>query len=162
MALHLIILLVAGLPAGAGTAVAQDGAVPVASAPARETPSDNAAIAAAAQTFRTRLEAMNAEARAAALAAGSNRRRSATSVEAVLARYTPGFETFAVMLEAHFAARAAAAPDDEARATIVQTGTATVARVRGVADQVRTGLAQQTSAGRAPEQPRNTQPSTGY
>ena len=113
-------------------------------------------------TFRTQVEAMNAEARASVRAAGSNRRRAATGVDAVLARYTPGFETFAVMLEANFAARAAAAPTEEARVTIAQTGATTVARVRGVADQVRAGLAQQAPDGRAPEQPRNTQPSTGY
>jgi len=91
----------------------------------------------------------------------TNRRRAATCVETVLARYTPGFEIFAVMLESHFAARAAAAANDDARATIAQTEATTVARVRGVAGQVRTGLTQQAPGGRAPEQPRNTRSSTG-
>ena len=162
MPLRLIILLAAGLTVITTAAVAQDAAPPAVSVPAPESPPDGAAIAAAAQTFRTQVEALNAEARAVAQAAGANRRRAAAGVEAVLARYAPGFETFAVMLEAHFAARAAAAPDDEARASIARTGAATVARVRGVTDQVRAGLAQQATDGRAPEQPRNTQPSTGY
>lgn len=162
MPLRLIILFAAGLTVAANAAVAQDAAAPVVPVPASESPPDAAAIAAAAQTFRTQVEAMNVEARTAAQAAGSNRRRAETGVEAVLARYAPGFETFAVMLEAHFAARVAAAPDDEARASIARTGAATVARVRGVTDQVRAGLAQQAPDGRVPEQPRNTQPSTGY
>lgn len=65
------------------------------------------------------------------------------------------------MLESHFAARAAAAANDDARATIAQTEATTVARVRGVAGQVRAGLTQQAPGGRAPEQPRDTRSSTG-
>ena len=119
-----------------------------------------AEVTAAAQTFRAQLEAMNAEVRTAVEQSGSNRRRAASRVDEILARYAPGFETFAVLLEHHFAARAAAALTEEARASTTATGVASVARIRGIPDQVRSGLIQQAQA--RPEQPRNTQPSTGY
>ncbi|KQY62326.1 MULTISPECIES: hypothetical protein [unclassified Brevundimonas] len=151
----LILALAAGLAIGA-PALAQDAAP----APARALAPSDADINTAADAFRTQVEAMNAEVRAAVQAAGSSRRRASARVEEVLARYQPGFESFAVQLEAWFSRRAAAAATDEARASIVQTGAASVARVRGVPDQVRAGLAQQARS--APEQPRNTQPSTGY
>lgn len=151
-----LILLTAAAFAAPLPALAQD---PPAPPPVAAAPSD-AEITAAAQTFRTRIEAMNAEVRAAVEASGSSRRRAATRVDEILARYAPDFEAFAVLLEHHFAARAAAAGTEEARASTAATGAASVARVRGVPDQVRAGLSRQTQAG--PEQPRNTQPSTGY
>lgn len=155
MALRLILLaatvIVAPLPA-----LAQDPPPP---APAAAAPGE-AEVTTAAQAFRTQLEAMNAEIRTAVEASGSSRRRAASRVDEILARYTPGFETFAVLLEGHFAARAAAAPTEEARASTMATGAASVARIRGIPDQVRAGLAQQAQS--RPEQPRNTQPSTGY
>lgn len=153
----LILVLAAGLVAGA-PALARDAA----SAPVQASASPDADINAAAQTFRTQVEAMNAEVRAAVQTAGSNHRRASSRVEDILARYQPGFEGFAVQLEAWFSQRAAAAATDEDRASVVQTGAASVARVRGVADQVRAGLAQQAQARVAPEQPRNTPPSSGY
>jgi len=119
-----------------------------------------AEVTAAAQTFRTQLEAMNAEVRTAVEQSGSNRRRAASRVDEILARYAPAFESFAVLLEHHFAARGAAAPTEEARAATVATGAASVARIRDIPDQVRAGLTQQAQV--RPEQPRNTQPSTGY
>ena len=151
-----LILLTAAVFAAPLPALAQDPASPpaVAAAPGETE------ITAAAQTFRTQLEAMNAEVRTAVEASGSNRRRAASRVDEILARYAPGFETFAVLLEHLFAARAAAAPTEEARASTTATGVASVARIRGIPDQIRAGLAQQTQA--RPEQPRNTQPSTGY
>lgn len=157
MALRLI-LLAATTIAAPLPALAQDASAPpdppVAAAP------DEAEVTAAARTFRTQLEAMNAEVRTAVEASGSNRRRAASRVDEILARYAPGFETFAVLLEQHFAARAAAAPTEEARASTAATGAASVARIRGIPDQVRAGLTQQAQA--RPEQPRNSQPSTGY
>ena len=155
MALRLILLAATAFAAPL-SALAQD---PPAPAPAAAAP-DEAAVTAAAQTFRTQLEAMNAEVRTAVEASGSNRRRAASRVDEILARYAPGFETFAVLLEQHFAARASAAPTEEARASTAATGAASVARVRSIPDQIRAGLIQQTQA--RPEQPRNTQPSTGY
>lgn len=151
-----LIIALAGLAAGA-PAFAQD-ATP---APIQAHASPDAGINAAAEAFRTQVETMNAEVRAAVQAAGSNRRRASSRVQEILARYQPGFESFAGQLEAWFSQRAAAAATDEARASVVQTGAASVARVRGVPDQGRAGLAQ-TQARAAPEQPRNTQPSTGY
>lgn len=137
MSSTLIIAFAAGLAAGSPSA-AQDMAAssPPATAPA----SSEADINAAAQAFRTQVEAMNSEARAAAQAAGSNRRRAAARVDEVLVRYQPGFESFAVKLEAWFSERAAAATTAEERATIIETGAASVARVRGVPDQVRADL----------------------
>ena len=154
---RLIVLAAASLAPPLPT-VAQDApAPPVASV---TTAPGEAEVTAAALIFRTQLETMNAEVRTAVAAAGSNRRRAAGRVDDILARYTPGFEAFAVLLEQHFAARAAAAPTETARASTTATGTASVARIRGIPDQVRAGLVQQTQA--RPEQPRNTQPSTGY
>ena len=157
MLLRLIISVAAGLTALPATA--QDPPAAPAATAAAPVPGD-AEIAAAAQAFRTQLEAMNAEVRAAVDSAGSNRRRAAGRVDEILTRYAPGIETFAVLLESYFGARAAAAPTDEARAAVTATALASVARVRGVPEQVRAGLAQQTRT--APDQPRNTQPSTGY
>jgi hypothetical protein len=137
-------------------ALAQD---PPAPAPVAAAPSD-ADVTAAAQTFRSQVETMNAEVRAAVEASGSNRRRAATRVDEVLARHAPDIEAFAVLLEQYFAARAAAAETDEVRASTLASGAASVAQVRGLPDQVRAGLDQQGQA--RPEQPRNTQPSTGY
>lgn len=151
-----LILLATACFAAPLSALAQDPPAPPATAAAP----GEAEITAAAQTFRTQLEAMNAEVRAAVEASGSNRRRAASRVDEILARYAPGFETFAVQLEQHFAARAAAATTEEARASTTATGAASVARIRGIPDQVRAGLNQQAQA--RPEQPRNTQPSTGY
>ena len=150
-----LILLAAGFAAPL-PALAQNPPSP----PAVAAPPGEAEVTAAAQTFRTQLEAMNAEVRTAVEQSGSNRRRTASRVDEILARYAPGFETFAVMLEHHFAARAAAALTEEARASTSATGAASVARIRGIPDQVRAGLTQQTQA--RPEQPRNSQPSTGY
>lgn len=157
MALRLILLAATALAAPLPV-LAQEPPAPVPAAAAAAP--DEAEVTAAAGTFRSRLEAMNAEIRSAVEASGSNRRRAAGRVDEILARYAPGFETFAVMLEGYFAARAAAAPTEEARASTAATGAASVARIRGVADQVRAGLAQQT--GPRPEQPGNTRPSTGY
>lgn len=153
--------LITGLAAGfaAFPAIAQDPPSPPAAAVAAQAPGD-AEVAAAAQTFRSRIESMNAEVRAAVDSAGSNQRRAAGRVDDVLARYAPDIESFAVLLEGYFGARAAAAPTDEARADVTATAAASVARVRGIPDQVRAGLSRQSTA--APEQPRNTQPSTGY
>lgn len=151
-----LILLAATVIAAPLPALAQDPPAP----PAVAAPPGEAEVTAAAQTFRAQLEAMNAEVRTAVEASGSNRRRAASRVDEILARYAPDFETFAVMLEHHFAARAAAAPTEEARASTTATGAASVARIRGIPDQVRAGLTQQSQA--RPEQPRNTQPSTGY
>jgi len=153
--MRLILLAAAGFAAPL-PALAQNPPSP----PAVAAPPGEAEVTAAAQTFRTQLEAMNAEVRTAVEQSGSNRRRAASRVDEILARYAPGFETFAVMLEHHFAARAAAALTEEARASTSATGAASVARIRGIPDQVRAGLTQQTQA--RPEQPRNTQPSTGY
>ena len=158
MPLRLIISVAAGL-AAALPALAQDAPAPPPAALTTPAPGE-AEVTAAAHAFRTRLEAMNAEVRTAVEASGSNRRRAAGRVDEILARYSPGFETFAALLEGYFAARTAAAPTEEARASTATTGAASVARVRGIPDQVRAGLAQQTQA--RPEQPRNTQPSTGY
>lgn len=157
MQFGLIPLAAAGFAASL-PALAQDPPAPPAVSAA--TAPGDAEVAAAAQIFRTQVEAMNAEVRTAVEASGSNRRRAASRVDEVLARYTPDFETFAVLLERHFAARAAAAPTEAARASAAATGVASVARVRGIAAQVRAGLAQQAQG--RPEQPRNTQPSTGY
>lgn len=163
MRLRLIVSMVAGLTV-ALPVFAQDMPAPT---PAVATPAPGAEAAAsgidaAAQTFRAQVEAMNAEVRAVVQAAGSNRRRASSRVEEILARYQPGFESFAVQLEAWFSQRAAAAATEEARASVVQTGAASVARVRGLPDQVRAGLVQQAQARAVPEQPRNTQPSMGY
>lgn len=155
MPMRLILLAAAGF-AAPFSVLAQDPPT----APTVAAASSDAEVTAAAQTFRARLEAMNAEVRTVVEASGSNRRRAAGRVDEILARYTPGFETFAVLLEQHFAARAAAAPTEEARASTAAAGAASVARVRGIPDQVRAGLAQQAQA--RPEQPRDTQPSTGY
>lgn len=155
--MRLIVLAAAGFAAPLPTLAQEPPAPPPASSTAAP---GEAEVTAAAQTFRTQVEAMNAEVRAAVEASGSNRRRAASRVDEILARYAPGFETFAVLLEGYFATRAAAAPSEEARASVSATGAASVARIRGVADQVRAGLSQQAQA--RPEQPRNTQPSTGY
>lgn len=156
---NLIAAFAAALAAGSPS-LAQDAAPPPtpASAPA----ASDAGINAAAETFRTQVEAMNGEVRAAVQAAGSNRRRASARVEEILARYQPGIEGFAVQLEAWFGQRAAAAATDEARASVLQTGVASVARVRAVPDQVRAGLAQQAQARAVPEQPRNTPAPMGY
>lgn len=151
-----LILLAATAIAAPLPVLAQD---PPAPPPATAAPSE-AEVTAAAEIFRSRLEAMNAEVRTAVETSGSNRRRAASRVDEILARHAPDLETFAVLLEDYFSARAGAAPTEEARTSIATTGAASVARVRGVADQIRAGLAQQTEA--RPEQPRNTQPSTGY
>ena len=151
-----LILLTAVVFAAPLPVLAQDPAAPAAVAAAP----GEAEVTAAAQAFRTQLEAMNAEVRTAVEASGTNRRRAASRVDEILARYAPGFETFASLLEQHFAARASAAPTEEARASTTATGVATVARIRGIPDQVRAGLTQQAQP--RPEQPRNTQPSTGY
>lgn len=151
-----LILLAAAVFAAPLPALAQDPSTPPTAAAAP----GEAEVTAAAQTFRTQLEAMNAEVRTAVEQSGSNRRRAASRVDEILARYAPGFENFAVLLEHYFAARAAAAPTEEARASTTATGVASVARIRAIPDQVRAGLTQQTQA--RPEQPRNTQPSTGY
>lgn len=155
---NLIVAFAAAL-AAASPPIAQDAAPPAALAPAP--PSPDAEINAAAAVFRTQVEAMNAEVRTAVQAAGSNRRRASARVEEILTRYQPGIEGFAVQLEAWFGQRAAAAATDEARASVVQTGADSVARVRGVPDQVRAGLVQQAQARTTPEQPRSTQP-MGY
>ncbi len=159
MPMRLILLAAAGFAAPL-PALAQHPAAPPPAAAAPSPAPTAAEISTAALTFRSELESMNAEVRNAVEASGSNRRRAATRVDEILARYTPGFETFAVMLERHFAARAAAEPTEEARASTAATGAASVARVRGIPDQIRAGLSQQNRA--PPEQPRNTQPSTGY
>ncbi|MGZ9099376.1 MAG: hypothetical protein ACXW3O_06705 [Brevundimonas sp.] len=155
MALRLILLAATAIAAPL-PALAQETPAP---ASAAAEPGE-AEVTAAALTFRTQLEAMNAEVRRAVEASGSNRRRAASRVDDILARYGPGFESFALLLERHFAARAAAAPTEAARASTVATGAASVARIRSVADQVRAGLAQQAQA--RPETPRNSQPSSGY
>ncbi len=156
MPTRLILLAAVGFAAPI-SALAQEPAAP----PAAAAPAPTAAeVNAAALIFRSELDSMNAEVRNAVEAAGSNRRRAASRVDEILARYAPGFETFAVMLEHHFAARAAAEITEEARASTAATGAASVARVRGIPDQVRGGLSQRVEA--RPEQPRNTQPSTGY
>ena len=131
-----------------------------AAAPA--TAPSEADVTAAALAFRARIETMNSEVQAAVTAAGSNRSRAAIRVDDVLARYTPEIEAFAVLLEAHFAGRAAAASTDEARASVLASGVATVARIRGVPDLTRAALAQQARAPAQAEPSRNTQPSTGY
>jgi len=155
----LIAAFAAGLAAGS-PAAPQDAAPP--SAPAEAPASSDAAINAAAETFRAQVAAMNEEVRAAVQAAGSNRRRASARVEEILARHQPGIDSFAARLEAWFDQRAAAAATDEARASVVQTGAASVARVRGVPDQVRAQVARQTQARAAPEQPRNTPAPMGY
>lgn len=156
-----LILLAAAALAAPFPALAQDPpAPPPVPAPPPASAPGAAEVNAAGEIFRSQVLAMNAEVRSAVDASGSNRRRAASRVDEILARYTPGFETFAVLLEQHFAARAAAAATEEARASTVATGAASVARVRGLPDQVRAGLTQQTQA--RPEQPRNTQPTTGY
>lgn len=158
MPLRLMICIAAGVAVPLPVLSQDAPRPPAVSAPAP----GEAEVTAAAQAFRSQLEAMNTEVRAAVESSGSNRRRAASRVDDILARYAPGFETFAVMLEGYFGARAAAAPTDDARATITATGVASVARVRGVPDQVRAGLAQQAQNRTTPDQPRNTQPSTGY
>lgn len=140
--------------------LAQEPPPPVAaSAPAAPT---DAEVTAAVQAFRTRIETMNAELGAAVQAAGSNRRRATASVEAILVRNEPEIEAFAVLLEAHFAARAAAAPTEEARASVAQTAAAAVIRIRGMPGQVRAGMSQTASSPAQTTQPTSTQPSTGY
>lgn len=144
-----------------GPALAQTASPPP--APVRASALSDAEINVAAEAFRAQVETMNAEVRAATQAAGSNRRRASSRVEDILARYQPGFEGFAVQLEAWFNQRAAAAATDEARASVVQTGAASVARVRAVPDQVRASLAQQPAPARAQtELPRTPPSSSGY
>ncbi len=119
-------------------------------------------VNAAAQAFRTRIEAMNAEIAAVVAEPGSNRRRAASRIEAILARNQPAIDAFTTMLEMHFAARAAAATTEQARAATLETGAAAVARIRGMPDQVRAGLAQSGPASGSPREPTTPQPSSGY
>ena len=131
----------------------------VAAAPSALT---DAEVNAAAQAFRTRVETMNAEIAAAMEGAGSNRRRATSRVEAILVRNQPDIDAFAAMLEAHFAARAAAAATEEDRASMVQTAAAAAARIRSMPDQVRASLVPTRSAPGQPREPAAPQASSSY
>jgi hypothetical protein len=161
---NLIVAFAAGLLAGSPS-IAQDADL-LQITPEATAPSD-AEINEAAEAFRARVETMNAEVRAAVEAAGPNRRRALARVETILARHQPEIDSFATQLEAWFSVRARAAPTHEAQDEVFETGAASVARVRGVPDQIRAGLTQRAQAQARtdrpmPEQPRNTQPSYGY
>lgn len=147
------------------SAPAQDPVPPptpaAAAAVPTHTPSD-AEVNAAALAFRTRVEAMNAEIAAAVEASGSNRRRATSRVEAILVRNQPDIDAFAAMLEAHFAARAAAASTEEARASTIQTGAAAVARIRGMPAQVRASLVPTRPAPGQPGEPAAPQAASRY
>ena len=142
-------------------ALAQDPPAPP-GAPAAPTAPSDVEVNAAAQAFRTRIETMNTELAAAVEAAGSNGRRATSNIEAILARNQPGIDAFAAMLEAPFAARAAAAPTEETRASTIQTGAAAVARIRGMPDQVRASLVRTRSAPGQPREPAAPQSSSRY
>lgn len=147
---NLIVAFALGLAAGSPPA-GQDMAHPASAASAPAAPS-RADIDAAGAAFRAQVDAMNLEIRAAVQAPGPNRRRTTARVNEILARYQPGFEGFAIKLEAWFSDRAAAATTEADRASIIETGAANVAQVRGVPDQVRAGLAEQMRRA-TPERP---------
>ena len=109
------------------------------------------------------MQAMIGEIQTILADAATNGAQKTQAVDAILATYPPDINTFADDLQAFLTARQAAATDPAEQAAIAEALAQAPAGVRGIPDQVRTGVSQAiaqaaaqatgAAAGAAPAQP---------
>lgn len=138
-------------------------AQPAPEAPARQPTAEEIAFGQRAEAFDARMQAMIGEIQTTLADAATNGAQKTQAVDAILATYTPEINTFADDLQAFLTARQAAATDPAEQAAIAQALAQAPAGVRGIPDQVRSGVAQAiaqaeaeatgAAAGAAPAQP---------
>lgn len=105
-----------------------------------------------AQAFSAEMQRMGTELEAAVTAAGTDQAKAMTDVDAVLARYRPGIDTFADEVAAFLNAESAKATDPEEKSGLAQAATSASTAIRGIADQARAQI-QQGLANPAPAAP---------
>lgn len=147
MSIHL--LLAAAAVALAVPAFAQEAPPAPAGTTAVSDPAE-AAFQLRAEGFGARIETMAAEMRDATLAANGDQARARVALDAIVTRYQPEADAFAVELESFMAGRLAAATEEQ-RAQLAPVGPMLSAQIRGVPGQARDQmLAAMAAAAAAP------------
>lgn len=82
-----------------------------------------------AEVFQGHINAMTAEMRTAAAAAGADSAKASADLDAIAARYQPHMDAFAAVFEAFFAAKLAEAPEEQ-RAQMAQMGPLILGQIR--------------------------------
>ena len=146
MSLRLVLAATATL-AFAAPAFAQQAPAPAAAeAAARTLSPEEAEMEAKAQAFEARLAQMQPELEAAVKASGGDQAKGMADVNAVLARYQPDIESFAVALETFFDGQLATAPDDATRQQLTAAKAQVGPMLRGIPDQIRAGAPEAITA----------------
>jgi hypothetical protein len=104
-----------------------------------------------AQAFEARLSQMQPELEAAVKASGGDQTKGMADVDAVLARYRPDIEGFAVALETFFDGQMATAPDDATRQQLTAAKAQVGPMLRGIPDQIRAGAPEAIASMAAPQ-----------
>ncbi|WEK57816.1 MAG: hypothetical protein P0Y52_14940 [Candidatus Brevundimonas phytovorans] len=94
------------------------------------------------EAFKIRIAPLQAELHAAVRASGGDTAKGMAAVDAVLARYRPDIESYAVELDAYFDGLIGEAPDDATRQRIAADKAKAGATLRGIPDQIRAGAPQ--------------------
>ena len=139
-----LILAASAIMAFASPVFAQD-------APAAP-PAAEAAFEARGEAFGARMQGMGAEMQAALTAAGTDQAKARTDLDAIVARYQPEADAFAVEFGTFFAAQMAAAPEEQ-RAAMSGMAPAITAQIKGVPAMVRGQVEQAATAAAAPAVP---------
>ena len=128
----------------AAPAFAQDA--PAAPPAATAEADAEAAFEAKGEAFGARMEEMGAEMQAAVTAAGGDQAKATPALDAIVAKYQPEADAFAVELEAFIASQMVNVPEEQ-RAQMAAMGPMISAQVKGAPGQARDqALASMTAA----------------
>lgn len=134
----------------AAPALAQQApAAPAAPAAAQAADPAEAAFEAEAEAFEANVEAMTSEMQAAASAAGADRAKASTDLDAIAARYQPHMDAFATSLEAFMALKMAEIPEEQ-RAQMAQMGPVLTGQIRSAPALTKASILQAPAAPAAP------------
>ena len=135
-------------------AAAQEAPAPAAPPAAEAKSAAEIAFEAKGEAFQARMEQMQGELEAAINAAGGDQTKGMADVDAIIARYQPGLDTFIADFEAFLDAEAANAPDDAARAELAGAKVGVRTALGGLPAQIRAGAqAALTAQAAAPAAP---------
>ena len=99
-----------------------------------------------AKAFETRMAQLQPELEAAVAASGGDQTKGMADVDAVLARYQPAIEDFAVQLEAFIDSEIATTTDEAKRQEMTAARAQVGPALRGIPAQIRAGAAQAIAA----------------
>ncbi|MFT4954635.1 MAG: hypothetical protein ACI8U3_001006 [Brevundimonas sp.] len=130
----------------AGAAQARDTAAQPAAPASAPAAMDETAFEARAARFEQQVDQMTRELEAAGQAGGGDREVTMASVDEILARYQPEFESFARDFETFFNAQIAASDDEQARAELTTARDTTIPVILAIPGQIRAGAEAQFAA----------------